>query len=94
MKTKTTKDLPEPHNLFTCQTCNMEFGVSPKEMTAHLKDAHGITEAKGKRSMLMHLDYADRFAWSYEWKFGPSDEVQAVQSTVTMRSPEDRAYWE
>ncbi len=92
MTTK-SKDLPEPQNLFACQACNMADGVSPKEMTEHLETAHGIKSAKGKRSMLMHMDFTDRFAWSYEWTFGENDEVKVVQTTVTMRSPEDRAYW-
>lgn len=92
-KTKKS-DLPEPQNLFSCQTCNMQEGISPKEMTAHLESVHGIKTAKGKRSMLMHMDFADRFSWSYEWAFGENDEVKAVQTTVTMRSPEDAAYWQ
>lgn len=90
---RTKRNLPEPQNLFVCKTCNMEEGISPKEMTSHLQSVHGIKESKGKRSMLMHLDYSDRFAWSYSWKFGEKDEVEAVQTTVTMRSPEDAAYW-
>lgn len=86
MKTKQKKEPVKASNIFMCITCNDGKEMSQEEVKAHLRDAHKLTELKGKRSMTMHLDGADYFASTYEWDI---QGVKLAQSTINPRSKND-----
>jgi len=63
------KDYP-PYRYFICPECDKDKEIKPSEFEAHLKDIHGIAEAKGRRSLLMHINRRPRHAGSFEWEIG------------------------
>lgn len=58
-----------PVNVFTCG-CGKANEVKAPDFMIHLKEAHGIDQlqAKGKRSMLAHIDGSYWFSWNYAWE--------------------------
>lgn len=82
MKTKKTKDKPEPFNIFACQNCDAEKEMSVEETKQHLREVHGITDMKGNRSVVSHFDCADCYYWNYEWEIG---DVKLAQGTCNLR---------
>lgn len=58
-----------PVNVFTCD-CGKANEVAPSEFMTHLKEAHNIdqSQAKGKKSMLAHIDGSYWFSYNYAWE--------------------------
>ena len=75
-------------NIWHCNECNVD--IEHADFPAHLKEKHGITDAKGKRSMVMHADGADFYSWTWEWEIGGK---KFVQNTVNKRRGMDAAMW-
>lgn len=91
MKKNTSKKEERRFGSFwICPNCEGNPEFEQKDIVAHMKEKHGITDTKGKRSMLSHLDGDTWFAWNYEWAIGG---LKFLQSTCTKRSPEDAAMW-
>jgi len=89
MPKKTKKKEPvEEFNRWHCHECDETFDFQPFKQ--HLTEKHGITEMKGNRSMVMHVDGSDWFQSNYAWTIG---EKQFTQSARTKRSEEDMMYW-
>lgn len=59
-----------PYRYFICPECDKEKEISPKGFPAHLKEFHNITEAKGNRSLMMHINKEPRHAASFKWEIG------------------------
>lgn len=78
-------------NLFKCLSCKGEPEFTPEELKAHLQDTHGITETKGTRRMIFHLDGTDFFQSEYEWQIG---EVKLDQQVRCKRDKESKKLWE
>ena len=55
-------------NVFSCLLCDDCEGASPAVFVAHLKAAHGVTDTKGRKKFIGHVDYADRYSTSYVWE--------------------------
>ena len=77
-------------NLFKCLTCEGEPEFTPTELKEHLEGVHGITETKGHRKMIFHLDGEDFFQSDYEWEL---DGVKLVQQVRCKRRGIDKALW-
>lgn len=70
---------------FTCLTCGTEetAGLKNPEFVGHMTTVHGAQKPiQGTRNMTMHVDSADNYVSSYNWKFG---DVRAVQTIVGPR---------
>jgi hypothetical protein len=63
-------DFYPPFHYFICPTCNKDKEIPPSEFAAHVKEIHGITETKGKRDLMVHINKRPRHFSSYEWKIG------------------------
>ncbi len=86
-KPRKQKEPIKASNVFCCETCESKPVLeSPYDVQKHLKEVHGLTEFKGKRQMLMHLDCEDSFHSTYEWEIG---SVKLTQSTTTPRAKDD-----
>jgi hypothetical protein len=77
-------------NLFKCLSCEGEPEFTPGELREHLKTVHNITEAKGNRRLVFHLDGSDFFQSDYEWKIG---DVKLAQQVRCKRRGLDKALW-
>jgi hypothetical protein len=84
------KDERRYGSFWTCPNCEGHPEIPQNHFVNHLKEKHGITDAKGKRSMISHLDGDTWFAWNYEWEIGG---LKFFQSTCDKRSPESAAMW-
>jgi hypothetical protein len=56
-------------NSFYCPTCDQTLD-GPTEFKTHLTQAHGITEFKGTRKTVLHLDCADCYIYEFELEIG------------------------
>ena len=84
-KPKTKQPLPPESNTFYCCACASKHeGVS--EFKKHLSDVHKITELKGTRKGLTHMDGADWYSWEFELEIGG---LKFVQSTFSHRHKND-----
>ena len=59
-----------PYHYFICPECDEDCEIKPVEFPAHIKDVHGITETKGTRSLMLHINKEPRHASSYSWEIG------------------------
>jgi hypothetical protein len=69
-----------------CSTCKdgQEAEKTTTAFLAHLETVHGMGRpVKGSRTMMMHLDMADRYVSTYEWTF--ANRVRAVESITGPR---------
>lgn len=81
-----------PQNHWWCESCQMKKKMTQEQMKAHVLEKHGFdaSKTKGMRSMLMHMDGADWFAWQWQWTLnGPNGNVVLTQSTVSPRAQDD-----
>jgi hypothetical protein len=67
-----------------------EVAADNKSFATYLKEKYGIAEAKGKKSMMMHVDGDTWFHWQWKWEIGGKEFLQFYTGK---RSPEDAAYW-
>jgi pyruvate carboxylase len=58
----------ETYNYFTCPECDPEgiTRLNLEEFKKHLFEVHQITDAKGKRSMISHIDGRMFYQWTLE----------------------------
>jgi hypothetical protein len=82
--------IKEEFNVFYCETCAEHPEMTPEEAIEHVKIVHGISEMKGTRSMIVHLDGKDFYCSKYAWDIGG---VNLTQECQNRRSPESAAYW-
>ena len=75
----------EATNFFVC-TCSPKTEMTNIEALAHLKTFHKIERAKGTRTMIAHLDCADSYSSTYEWKFGDVTMHQYLTNPRTKRT--------
>jgi hypothetical protein len=62
-----------------CVTCEDREPRGHGDAIAHLRLDHGLTgPIRGRRSMSLHLDMADRYSSSYDWTIGTIKLVQVV----------------
>lgn len=61
-----------------------------KEFIEHLEKVHKITDTKGTRSMMMHLDGKDFYSYMWSWEIGG---MKFVQTTNSKRGRESQGYW-
>lgn len=87
----TKKPDVKPYNVWTDPTAPDQV-FEHAEMMKRLKEVHGIDPAttKGKKQMVWHIDGTTWFDWRWDWEIGGKT---FQQSTRTMRSGEDAAYW-
>ena len=82
----TTKPLVT--NEFRCATCANDLVMTAKEMSDHLKMAHGfIGQVEGRRKMLEHVDGRDFYWPVYEWTFDGAVKVR--QKLMASRDKDD-----
>src|SRR5262245_27631959 len=82
-------------NIFTCLLCEGGVDVPGAEYKRHREEVHGLTEHKGLRTAVQHIDARDWFLWSYTWSENTEDrKVFALQTVKTPRRPRDRAVWD
>jgi len=86
---KTKKLPPDPSNDFVCQ-CGAEC-AGGKAFAAHLESMHQVTERKGRKSLLSHIDFDDHYIFQYEWEVGG---IKAVQTTVNPRTRATAFPWQ
>lgn len=78
--------------IWTCEGCQGNPTFEHADFIKHAAEVHNLPkDAKGQRTMLMHIDGDKWFASSYQWQFAG---FIAVQSIRTPRSAEDAAFWE
>lgn len=77
MKTKA-----EQH--WRCVTCEQDVD----NLKDHMQEAHNIdiTQTKGTRTMIMHLDARDYHRTGYSWKIG---SVELAQEVICPRDRDD-----
>ena len=77
---------------WTCEKCEGNPTFEHADFIKHAAEVHSLPkDAKGQRTMLMHMDGTKWFASSYRWEFA---DFSAVQSIRTPRTGEDAAFWE
>lgn len=86
-KPRPSKEPVKALNVFMCLSCDgkPEFDGT-QEIKAHLKSVHKLTELKGQRSMVMHLDCSDSYHSTYEWEISG---VKLAQYTCNPRAKND-----
>ena len=84
-KSRTPKEPIKASVTFICSACK-ESMESVDAFKVHLKDKHQITELKGTRKMLSHIDCADSFHSEYELEIGV---LKFHQFTSNPRSKND-----
>lgn len=89
---KTTKSEERRFGSFwVCPNCEGNPEFEHDAVMQHFKEVHGIdSKAKGKKSMLCHMDGDTWFSWDYEWEI---NGLKFLQHTCNKRSAEDAAYW-
>lgn len=83
---KTKSREVKPSDVWWCETCKDNKEMSFDEMKAHMKDKHNITELKGKRETLMHMDGDTWFSWQFKVTIG---NVVLTNSTCQPRARDD-----
>jgi hypothetical protein len=72
---------------FYCDSC---FGNQTKftraEIIEHLKEVHQITDMKGRREMISHIDGQRWYSSVYRWHFG---DVAVTESHYDTRDKDD-----
>lgn len=77
------------YEIFRCETCKQDTGVSREEIIAHLKEVHHMDKPQGQRIMTSHMDGRDWYATSYTWTFG---EVQVSELVHLKRTHKTQLY--
>jgi hypothetical protein len=81
-------------DVFTCLLCEGGVDVPGDEYKRHREEVHGLTEHKGIRTAVTHLDARDWFLWTYTWSENTEDrKVFAFQTVKTPRRQRDRVMW-
>lgn len=67
-KPRTPKEPVKATNIFQCTKCsgNPEFD-GLEAFKNHLVEIHQVSDFKGQRKMVMHLDCADSYHSTFEW---------------------------
>ena len=78
-----------PVNNFLCTTCKNSEVMNFKEFKDHLLTVHKLNsdQMKGTKQMVMHLDAAQWFSYSYEWTL--ESGLKFNQFTQHARSKDD-----
>lgn len=92
--TRRRKPPVEELNIFTCLLCDGGVEVPADEYKRHREEVHGLTEHKGIRTAIQHMDARDWFLWVYTWSEKTGDrKVFAYQVVKQARRSRDRAPW-
>jgi hypothetical protein len=78
-----------PVNNFICQECKCAQPLPFLEFKEHLMSVHNINadQIKGKKQMLMHIDGAQWYSYTYQWEIEPGLKFQ--QYIEMARSKDD-----
>lgn len=69
----------EPVNEFTCILCTPAVTMAAGEYRAHRENVHQLTDHRGKRKAVAHIDADTWFSWSYTWHDPVTDAAFANQ---------------
>lgn len=75
-------------NVWSCPNCPGNPDFQHAEFLTHLTDVHKITDRKGSKQMMLHLDASDHHTSAYEWTIGGLKFSQCVirpRETMTQR---------
>lgn len=78
---------------YWCDTCDDGIEYDTAGIKNHLKEKHGVTETKGVRKLITHMDGRDFFISKYEILISGPGGVQLQMESINKRTGEDAEYW-
>lgn len=85
----TPKSPIEPQNVWF-DALHPDVEIPHDQFKQYLQDKHGITDLRGRKTMISHVDGSDFFASTYRWEIAGKDFVQLVSQP---RRGLSRRYW-